>query len=66
MVVLSLDSESGFMVRRWKCGGQFCGSGLFFRYDLFCMWDRFIEIEFVGWQRMIKTKLTQHKSKPTT
>jgi hypothetical protein len=25
MVVLSLDSESGFLARCWKGGGLFCG-----------------------------------------
>jgi hypothetical protein len=29
MVVLSLDSESGFLARRWKGGDQFCGYGQF-------------------------------------
>jgi hypothetical protein len=54
MVVLSLDSKLGFLARRWKGGDQFCG------YGQFGWLSRFINIEFVKWQWMVMTKLTQN------
>jgi hypothetical protein len=34
--------------------------GSVYGYGQPCGCDRFIEIEFVGWQRMLMTKLTQN------
>jgi hypothetical protein len=40
--------------------------GSIYGYGRFLLVDRFIEIEFVGWQRMEGIKLNQNNSKSAT
>jgi hypothetical protein len=60
MVVLSLDSESGFLARCWKGGGSVLWIGSVLEIG------SVLNADFIGWKWMERIKLNQNKSKPAT